>query len=367
MNPGFWDAETLDAFHSVSNENCSTTTFNKENASFILYHIPFEHFPFVLHAAIPRETFFANTHHLTQLIALIMIVCLLVMLPLSIVLSKYSVKRIYILNEMMAKVEEGNLDIQISTPYTDEIGILMQHFNSMVASVKKALDDLKKSEKKQKEAEMQALYAQINPHFLYNTLSLISWKAMEQGASQAAEIARTFSSFCRSVLNRGQSCSSLALEMVNVRSNVDIQLDMHDHSFDVIYDVPESLLSREVPVFILQPLVENAIIHGLEAVRGLKGRIFIKIYQRQEDLYCCVENNGSTFATSKLQQSLSSSDHGYGLRNVQQRVKHLYGEPYGLAILPPDEGYTTCVCLRIRAMETHGISENTASMQANAE
>lgn len=350
-SPGLWEESIFETLGSNVYKSCSTSTLKKGNSFFILYHIPLDHFPFVLHAAIPRETFFASTYHLTQLIVLIMVVCLLVMLPLSIVLSKVSVKRIYILNDMMAKVEKGQLDVQISTPYTDEIGVLMKHFNGMVASVKKALVDLQKSEKQQKDAEMQALRAQINPHFLYNTLSLISWKAMEQGASQAAEIARTFSSFCRTVLNRGKSCSSLALEMINVRSYVDIQLDMHDRSFDVVYDVPESLSDIDVPVFILQPLVENAIIHGLETVRGLKGRILIKVYQQQEDIYCCVENNGGTFSASQLQESLSSSEHGYGLRNVQQRVKHLCGDHYGLMILPPDEGYTTCVCLRIRVIK----------------
>lgn len=312
------------------------------------WHIPVSGVNWSLDMVIPHHELTVSTTRFTRTMIGMIFICFLLILPLTILTSSYLVKRINHLNETITKVADGQMDIIISTPYQDEVGTLTQNFNHMLEALRCSMREQTETEKRQKEAEMRALRAQINPHFLYNTLSLISWKAMDQNAEQVARIARTFSRFCRTVLNRGMTESRLSEEIMNVNCYVEIQREMHDNSFDITYDIDEAYMQYVIPNFVLQPVVENAIVHGVETVRNLRGKLHIDVKRQNGDLICRVLNNGTPFEEEVLQNALASKEKSYGLRNVQERVQYLYGSEYGIFLGEPDEGYTTCVVLKLK-------------------
>ncbi|MEI3340603.1 MAG: histidine kinase [Eubacterium sp.] len=136
----------------------------------------------------------------------------------------------------------------------------------------------------QKEFEMKALQAQINPHFLYNSLSMINWKAIEAQETEISHITLTLSSFYRTTLNRGKTMTSIRNALDNIRAYLELQLYMHDNDFTVHYDVDESLYEYEIPLLIFQPFVENALEHGLDIKEDGDRQIWIQVGRNQEDI-----------------------------------------------------------------------------------
>lgn len=301
-----------------------------------------------LATVLPSRLLTVSSNQITMLVIAVIVLALLLSFVLAILFFKPLVRHIQLLNDSMKLVAKGDLDVSLPTVYQDEIGLLTQQFNQMVMRLKESKEELLKTERREQEAELKALQAQINPHFLYNTLSLIGWKAMAQGATQVAGIVRTFSLFCRTVLNRGKSESYIRDEIQNVSCYVDIQLEMHEQSFDVAYSIPEAFEDCIVPNFVLQPLVENAIVHGIEKLRDQPGLLRIEIREVDGDLHCMVFNNGGVFEEQDLQEVLSDQRKSYGLRNIQERVQYLYGKDYGLFIGTPEGDYTTCVILKLK-------------------
>lgn len=297
---------------------------------------------------VPSRLLMVSTRRFVQSMLFTLLLCILSVCVIAVCLSRSIVRRIRLLNASMNQVAKGDLSIRLENEAEDEIGALTDKFNEMIAALQQSMINLAETEKKEKEAEMRALRAQINPHFLYNTLSLISWKAMELHADQVAHIARIFSRFCRTVLNRGMTESYLMDEITNVNCYVEIQREMHDNSFDISYAIPDVFQQCLVPTFILQPLVENAIRHGIERLRGLYGMLKIEATESGGDLICMVYNNGLPFEEEVLKKALSSKEKGYGLRNVQERVQYLWGEKYGLFLGTPTKEFTTCVGLRLK-------------------
>ena len=163
----------------------------------------------------------------------------------------------------MKDVKKGNLEVTVTSDSKDEIGELVQGFGDMVNRIKTLIEEVYEGKISLKEYEMKALQAQINPHFLYNTLSLINWKAIEADEKDISKITLALSRFYRTALNKGNSMMPLADEISNVKSYLDIQLIMHDYEFDVEMDIDERINYYDAPNLILQPLIENAIDHEI--------------------------------------------------------------------------------------------------------
>ena len=200
-------------------------------------------------------------------------------------------------------------------------------------------DEIYKSRIIQKEAEMKALQAQINPHYLYNTLSLINWKAIQIDAMEISQIARNISRYYRTVLNNGKDIISVEDELSNTRSYLDIQLVMHDNSFDVSYDIDQGILGYKMIKIILQPIVENAIEHGIEKLKDHRGHIWIEGYQESEHIVLKVRDNGPGMQPEILSDILTLESSGYGLKNVNQRLTLFFGQDSGLKVFSaPGEG-----------------------------
>lgn len=266
------------------------------------------------------------------------------------------------LNDSMSAVAAGHLEQPIELEEdSDEIGELSQHFGRMVASLEEHITTNYENRLLLQEAELKALQSQINPHFLYNSLSVINWMAIDCEAMHISDITCALSSFYRSVLNNGSSVTTVREELRNIEAYLKIQTCMHDGSFETVMDIHPDTLDCEVIGVMLQPLVENAIEHGIDCRREMEGARLIISAQREGDaLLFAVEDNGPGMTEKQFEESVSHSAKTYGLKNVQDRLKIAYGEKYGLALVSGREGCTRIeVRLPRKVLKNHAQNEKT--------
>ena len=260
------------------------------------------------------------------------------------ILTRFVTKRIRRLRSGMKEVEQGNFEVNITSDSRDEIGDLVNGFDSMLLQLNTLIKEVYEGRIKEKEyemralqaqkrkSEMKALQAQINPHFLYNTLSLINWKAIEADAQDISKITLALSTFYRTSLNKGKNVMSLSDELRNMRSYLDIQLMMHDYEFDVEFDVDESIGQYQSLNLMLQPLIENAIAHGIDVKTDGRGKLTITGKEDGDLIVLTVADNGVGMSDEQAARILTEESKGYGVRNVNERIKLYYGEQYSLQI-----------------------------------
>lgn len=258
--------------------------------------------------------------------------CILISMLASVIFSRLIVRDIEKLQQNMQSVEEGDMTIRVTSDAADEIGGLIRGFGSMIDKINYLINEVYEGKLLQKQYEMRALQAQINPHFLYNSLSLINWKALEAGKDDISKLTLALSSFYRTSLNRGNNVLTIRQELENMKSYLEIQSCMHDDSFDVILDIQEEILNYQTLNLLLQPLVENAIEHGIDLLEDRKGVIKITGRMDEERIYLYVEDNGVGIEPELLSSILEFKTRGYGVRNVNERIKLFYGEEYKLQI-----------------------------------
>ena len=251
---------------------------------------------------------------------------------------------------MTSKVAEGDFTAKSKKVESqDEIAVLVRNFNDMTKEIGSLVDDMKKNHEMLRMIEMKLLQAQINPHFLYNSLSLINWKAIEYEQEDISEITLALSNYYRTSLNKGKNILSFEQELSNMQSYLKIQQIMHDNSFDVVINVSEEVMPCESLNLILQPLVENAIDHGIDLLTDRKGVITVEAKMQTDEegkkLVCVtVSDNGVGMDKETAQNFLTVQSKGYGARNVNDRIRLYYGESYHLEVQSmPDEGTTITI------------------------
>ncbi len=297
----------------------------------------------------PRSLVLRSANSIITMIAVALIVAVAGAAAASVFTSGFITRRINKLKNSMAKVENGDFDAVIDTQDKDEIGDLIHSFNSMTRQIKNLITQVYEGRISQKESEMRALRAQINPHFLYNSLSLINWKAIEYEQEDISEITLALSNYYRTSLNKGKNTLSFEQELSNMQSYLKIQQIMHDNSFDVVINVTEEVLSCESLNLILQPLVENAIDHGIDLLTDRKGVITVEAGLQTDkegnELVCVkVSDNGAGMDKETVENFLTAQSKGYGARNVNDRIRLYYGEQYHLEVQSmPDEGTTITI------------------------
>lgn len=248
--------------------------------------------------------------------------------------SKLISKRLEKLKENMEEVENGNMVISVRSTSGDEIGDLIRGFGKMIAQIQTLISEVYEGRIHQKEYEMRALQAQINPHFLYNSLSLINWKAIEAGKEEISDITLALSTYYRTSLNKGKNTLAVEDEINNMKAYMRIQLVMHDNDFDVKYDISDEILKYESLNLILQPLIENAIDHGIDLLTNKRGIITItgRLIEDKNVIRITVEDNGVGMEQEKIDILLTKNSKGYGIRNVNERIKLYYGDEYELKV-----------------------------------
>ena len=234
--------------------------------------------------------------------------------------------RIERLTCLMQEVQEGSMDMQVGSDDRDEIGMLYRGFGSMMKRIRTLINEVYLGKITQKEAELKALQAQINPHFLYNTLSLINWKALAAGEEDISRMTLAMSTFYRTALNRGRNVLQVEAELSNTRAYLEIQSMLHDGDFDYEIEVQPEILQCESLNLILQPLVENAIHHGIEEKTDGRGKISVRGWKEDNCVWFMVEDNGVGMEQKVADKILTMESKGYGVRNVDERIRLCYGE-----------------------------------------
>ena len=240
--------------------------------------------------------------------------------------------RIERLTCLMQEVQEGSMDMQVGSDDRDEIGMLYRGFGSMMKRIRTLINEVYLSKITQKEAELKALQAQINPHFLYNTLSLINWKALAAGEEDISRMTLAMSTFYRTALNRGRNVLQVEAELSNTRAYLEIQSMLHDGDFDYEIEVQPEILQCESLNLILQPLVENAIHHGIEEKTDGRGKISVRGWKEDNCVWFMVEDNGVGMEQEVADKILTMESKGYGVRNVDERIRLCYGEKYAMKV-----------------------------------
>lgn len=240
--------------------------------------------------------------------------------------------RIERLTCLMQEVQEGSMDMQVGSDDRDEIGMLYRGLGSMMKRIRTLINEVYLSKITQKEAELKALQAQINPHFLYNALSLINWKALAAGEEDISRMTLAMSTFYRTALNRGRNVLQVEAELSNTRAYLEIQSMLHDGDFDYEIEVQPEILQCESLNLILQPLVENAIHHGIEEKTDGRGKISVRGWKEDNCVWFMVEDNGVGMEQKVADKILTMESKGYGVRNVDERIRLCYGEKYAMKV-----------------------------------
>ncbi|SHE90228.1 two-component system, sensor histidine kinase YesM [Caldanaerobius fijiensis DSM 17918] len=236
------------------------------------------------------------------------------------------------LAKTMDKVKGGDLNVNLTEKPGGEIGTLYESYNSMINRINQLINDVYIANMEKKDAELKALQAQINPHFLYNTLDSMNWLAIKYKAYDISKMITSLATLLRYSINKGQDKIKLKDELKQVKSYVTIQQIRFKDKFDIIYNIDEDILDCTVIKLILQPLVENAITHGIENYPD-KGYIEIIGKKDGENIVLEVQNTGNPVDLEKVNRLLTEDIHSehYGIKNVNDRIKFTFGEAYGLS------------------------------------
>lgn len=253
--------------------------------------------------------------------------------------KKYSaniVDRIRCLQQEMREYLEGGIEDFAKSEIAgrDELDVLGDYYKDMLGRVKALLTSRLEDEREKRRLELSLLQAQINPHFLYNTLDLINWKARDENVSEISDIACKLADFYRLSLNRGRQIIRIRDEVEQVRNYVDLQNYRFDTDIDLIIEIPEEMMDASLPKVTLQPLIENAVQHGFLVKEDREG-CEIEIYGWQEDgrMLLLIRDNGEGMEAERLESLLEeqrSEQHGYGVKNIDERIKLYCGKEYGL-------------------------------------
>lgn len=265
------------------------------------------------------------------------------------------------LSRLMQKVEEGNMDVLVNINRKDEIGTLGRSFNSMTRKLKTLIEEVYVNKLSRKEAELKALQAHINPHFLYNTLDVIYWSSRLENAPKTGEIVSALAKLFKLGLNKGNEITTVEKEVEHLKSYLVIQKVRYDEEPDIVIDVDPALYGCSIIKLILQPLVENALIHGIADLRDRKGKIRITGREYTDGILFEVTDNGVGMDETRIKEifdGLVEDKKGYGVKNVDERIKLYFGEQYGVSIYSV-KGEGTRVEVRVpKVMGKAGLTTN---------
>ncbi|RKP57239.1 sensor histidine kinase [Cohnella endophytica] len=263
------------------------------------------------------------------------LVCVLIAIVLSFFLSQRVSKPIKRLQDSMKEVEKGNFDIHVMVPKSIEIGRLARAFNIMVGKIKELMSQVVHDQEQKRKSEINALQAQINPHFLYNTLDSIVWMAESNKSKEVVLMTSALAKLFRASISKGEELVSIRTEMEHIANYLMIQKMRYKNKLDYEIDIGDTVYDYKTIKVILQPIVENAIYHGIKKKHG-PGLIRITAEETAADIHIHIEDNGNGMDEEKLKSLLlpardAEEGRGVGVRNVHERLMLYFGPEYGLS------------------------------------
>lgn len=262
----------------------------------------------------------------------------------------------------MNKVEAGDLNIKLKDNSQDELAEVSGNFNMMVSELESLLADIKEKEKQKNELEFKALQAQINPHFLANILNTARLLADMQNVDNLENFLASIINLLHLSMNNKESFISVEREIEYLKSYLNIQQFRLHNKFEVHFEIETEILDNKIPKFILQPIVENSIIHGISNKNG-QGLIMIKGYQEANKIIFSVTDDGIGMTETEIKKLLTENetgkDHfsGIGIKNVKERIELYFGPEYGVEI-ESLKGYFTTVTIKLAELERDYYAES---------
>ena len=334
---GDLDAEQTKEYNALEKSiACGKKAENETNSKQEFFRIDQQHYNLTAYSMMPQKVLRQNQRNLTINLLAIALLMICVSMIITGFISSGLTRPLELLMNTIQKIGNGNVQLRAKIVKKDEIGELAQKFNEMLDQ----MEELKQKEYQAKQllnrAEYKALQAQVNPHFLYNTLDTMASIAEIRNCPEVSHMSQSLALIFRYSLNMKNPFSTVEHEIAHLK-NYTYVMDMRRHdNIQYTFDVDETTLKSKLPRLSLQPIVENAINHGLRNKRGKK-KIGIQIKRKQMDLVICIEDNGIGMDTSAINESLSKNEldfvekgNSIGLHNINARLKMLYGNTYGM-------------------------------------
>lgn len=319
-----------------------------EEKEFLLKKATIENVSWEVFYFIDKNMILEQTYSIISSTLLVVFICIILIIVLVSILSFVISKRILTLKGQAEKIAAGDLENPVFTTDTDEIGIVTNSIGKMTVQLNDMINQVYKIELEKKISEITALQAQINPHFLYNCLSTIKWMALQNSENEIAEIAGLIAKFYRTSLNSGHQITTVKNEIDNIMSYIEIQKRMHEDSFEIEYIIDKSGQDCRMPNFLLQPVVENAIMHGIDYLEEEQsGKIIFEYIKENKRLLFKVYNTGPLIESKEIEKIMKKQGSGYGIRNIAERLELYYGKDSSIEIEVVNNQYT-CFIISIR-------------------
>ena len=319
----------------------------------------------------PLDTVSLNAIKTRILIVFIIALVLFILTIINSYISSRITDPIKELEKSVNQIEEGNLETEVYTGGSYEIQHLGKSIQNMARQIKRLMDDIVAEHESKRKSEFDTLQSQINPHFLYNTLDIIVWMIENEKQSEAVKAVTALARFFRISLSKGKSIIPVRDELEHVRNYLMIQHMRYKNKFSYSIEAEDEVLGLASLKLILQPMVENAIYHGMEFMDG-DGEIKIRAWKENNDLYLSVEDNGLGMTEEQVERLFTDTSHvpsrrgsGIGVKNVNERIHLYFGKDYGISInSEPDEG--TTVLMHLPAVSYEEIAKEEALKEQNA-
>ncbi|MBO0993125.1 cache domain-containing sensor histidine kinase [Bacillus sp. SD088] len=282
---------------------------------------------------VPSEEMINGLWDVQKLIFIAVIIWIIIAIFLSLKITKTVTHPLNNLIGTMKKVEKGDFTVHVNLKQNRETNLLSNSFNSMIAKINELINQVFEKEMKEKQAELKALQAQINPHFLYNTLDTLYWMLYLKGEEKIGNLIVSLSRMLRYSIQNEGSFVSLKQELDNLKNYINLQSARYGTKLNFELEIDQSLENALVPKLILQPLVENAIHHGIEPCER-DGKLTVQVCNKGDGLQIVVMDNGVGIEKAELERFKMERkiNNGIGIHNVDERIKLTFGQSYGISI-----------------------------------
>jgi len=287
----------------------------------------------------PAKDIIKDVNYINYIIIGMLLLSFLAVVFLTFLINKQIINPVLRLNDFAREVKEGNLDVRITSARQDEIGKLTLVFNRMVENIKQYIANIKEQEIIKRQFEISVLQSQINPHFIRNTLNIVRWMSEMMGITSISKAIVSIVGLINYNYDITSSTVSVRKEIKYLEEYIYLQKLRFQNKFTSKIEIDDEILDCRILKLVLQPIVENAIIHGFGKKIGL-GKLLIKGQKLDSKLVFVISDDGIGMTKDKIKKILqaekalseSISIHKIGLANVQQRIKLNYGNDYGIDI-----------------------------------